>query len=483
MSRSGGDRGELLHPMEGGKQKVSRHGSRVNNVDGGGGMGNGYGHQESDSSSGDSYYTRRGRRSKSKSAAPTVIADYRLAPKLEKFKEGGNIKQFFKMFEEYCRNNVRGSRKFWLGALEDQLEGKVLETFHDLRDEDDEFEDTKEKLIQWYEDTEEVRRKSHKKKFKNAQRRDGDSLYIFSIRLESLFKKAYPTHDVQKSSKLFDRFKKCISRKAREALESQILNAKMKGEDIRWKFVQKWAQLRDNLAGVSSESESEDANSPKRGRTPKEISINLSQGDGYRQDKWQPSRGRSPSVGQRSNGAGMHCYACGKLGHFARECEWGQEKRCYNCADSRHLAKECTKPRVSRDSSQQRRDRSNSSQRGPVAGRGNYSSRGRGDMRGRGGARGAQQQWNRGSMHTGGQGRGYQQFGGSEYYGIPNQYGNGSYGYPGGYVYNPGSMLNPSANSYVPQQQLGGNQQLQSPGENNAPNASRLSGANAQPLN
>ena len=155
-----------------------------------------------------------------------------MAPKLEKFREGHNIRQFFQIFEEYCRNNVRGSRKFWSGVLEEYLEGRVLEVYRDLRDEDDEFEDTKDKLMQWYEDTEESRKKGHKKKFKNAQQKEGDSLYLFSIRLESLFKKAYPTHDSKKSSKLLDRFKRTISRKAREALESQIMSAKMKGENV-----------------------------------------------------------------------------------------------------------------------------------------------------------------------------------------------------------------------------------------------------------
>ena len=439
-----------------------------------------------DSSSSDESYTSASRSRRSRGKANKVAigaADYRMAPKMEKFKEGGNIKQFFKMFEEYCRNNVRGSRRFWLGALEEQLEGKVLEIFHDLRDEDDEYEDTKEKLIQWYEDTEEVRRKGHKKKFKNAQRREGDSLYIFSIRLESMFKRAYPGHDVHKSSKLFDRFKKAISRKARGALESQVMNAKMKGEQIDWRFVQRWAQLQDTMKDASSGSDvgSDDT---RQVRQTKKININLSQG-GEISDRSYVRRHRSQSTSKGSGSVNTHCYACGQQGHYAKECNWGEERRCYNCGDTQHIARECTTFRQPRDR-RRHSGNGNSHKMNQEYDRGGYRARGEGNnQRGKGFLRGRGEYWRQGRSHS------REVWGqqpadrGSQYYGVPNQYPGGAYSYqPGGYAYNPSprGAYNPYAAPFIPQQGDYSVQQVQ--GDCNTHNSGKVSGANtSRPLN
>ena len=414
---------------------------------------------------------RRSRTRRKKLDEPSITADNRMAPKLEKFREGGNIRNFFKMFEEYCRGNVRGSRKFWSAALEDHLEGRVLEVYKDLRDEDDEFEDTKDKLIQWYEDSAEFRTKGHKKRFKNAQRKEGDSLYLFSIRLESLFKRAYPSHDSHKSTKLLERFKKTISRKSREALESQIMNAKMKGENVDWSYVRKWAQLRDNVTYVSSDSDGDDSGSAKQQKRAKEININLSRGEERRYGGNQLFKRRSRSTERRSRSNNTHCYACGGQGHFANACELGQVQRCFNCGDTRHIARNCPNSRRFRD---QRREKSKrrasfSSQNRDLSGQreagqhyvSQYSGRnGRGNgspFRGRGGQRDRRSPRDRGY----GSGRGAGWFRrdnyqgspmdeGSQYYGLPNQYGPGYQ--QGAYVYNPGNGPNPYATPFHPQQ-------------------------------
>lgn len=46
-------------------------------------------------------------------------------------------------FKEYCRDNFKGRKYFWIGELEKQLTGKTLKGFRALRD----FEDTYEESI------------------------------------------------------------------------------------------------------------------------------------------------------------------------------------------------------------------------------------------------------------------------------------------------------------------------------------------------
>ena len=95
------------------------------------------------SSSASSVTQRRKRKvkyQKKKSSVSNIQGmDYRRAPKMEKFSEesGKDLKSYLRKFEDYCEENYRGGRDFWIGVLEDHLEGKLLNTFQLLRDNDD----------------------------------------------------------------------------------------------------------------------------------------------------------------------------------------------------------------------------------------------------------------------------------------------------------------------------------------------------------
>ena len=303
--------------------------------------------------------------------------DYRQAPKMEKFREesGCNIEHFFKKFEEYCRKNIRGGRNFWINVLEDHLEGSVVETFNQLRDQDDDYEDAKEKLIKWYKDSAEVRRKSHKKKFGNARPKSDESLYLFSIKLASLFKKAYPKHDMKKSKKLIDQFKKSIPRKMRETLDTQIMTRKMEGRKVDWNFVQKCMKLKDiDNHGGYKESGSDDE--PKK--KVKEVEINLGHEKHYGNNPGRMGRNRSSSSYRperaQSTQKSNECFTCGRSGHFSRECRWNLGL-CIICGQDNHLANNCPNRRELQAHS---RDETPHRSRTNLRGRGGYNPGGQG---------------------------------------------------------------------------------------------------------
>ena len=263
--------------------------------------------------------------------------DQRERPTLGKFKEDGpeSLQDFILDFEQHCKRNCQGGPRYWNAILEKHLEGKLLEVFKWLCDDYKDYFKARDKLIKWYEDNEELRLRKCKKKFRSAQPKHDESLFMFSIRLECLFKRAYPRSEVGKSKKLMDQFKYAIPKKAREALNAQIMHCKLRNERPNWEYLQqcvKFKDLDDELE-ASSESDREVGRRKRR-----EVVINLSQGEK------RPSRPRvqEPRIGR--SGTDRRCYTCGYEGHMSRECRWNLGL-CVVCGDKGHFIRDCPNKR------------------------------------------------------------------------------------------------------------------------------------------
>lgn len=138
--------------------------------------------------------------------------DNRSIPKQEPFHDeaGQDLNRYLVRFEEYCTNTFKGNRYLWIVELERNLQGRVLEGFRSLRDYEDDYEDVKSKLLTWYTNNKELRRKKAKKRFQNARPKPKESMYLFSTRLEGLYKLAFPKHDITQSKTLLNQFKKVV---------------------------------------------------------------------------------------------------------------------------------------------------------------------------------------------------------------------------------------------------------------------------------
>ena len=91
--------------------------------------------------------------------------DHRQAPTLKKFnlESGADIKQFFRTFERYCKDNIRGGEEFWINILKEHMEGSMEELFDQLVDQDYDYREAKHKLIRWCRDSEDMRKRKQKK--------------------------------------------------------------------------------------------------------------------------------------------------------------------------------------------------------------------------------------------------------------------------------------------------------------------------------
>ena len=160
--------------------------------------------------------------------------DNRQVPKLEKYREeaGMSLLKYLDKFERYCLENFRGSEDFWASELESHLEGTILNTYQHLKDQDDDYYDIKDKLVEYYQEDAYQRKRRYKRKFRKARPESGESLYLFSIRLAKIFRLLYPKKFDKNTKKLVRQFKRVIPNADRESLDVQLRYYRMEGRKL-----------------------------------------------------------------------------------------------------------------------------------------------------------------------------------------------------------------------------------------------------------
>jgi len=197
--------------------------------------------------------------------------DARKVPAQEIFDEdsGQDLRKYLIKFEKYCVNNFRGDRDLWIGELERHLEGKTREALRAMKDSNTSYEELKQKLLDWYDNLKELRRKKNKEKLSKIKYVTGESTFLYSTRLENLYKLCFPNKKINESKSLREKFVATVPKKFRSILSSTILAHKLSDKKITWKMIQKCARHYDlekeKEQGVSEEEKSE----------VKEIEINI----------------------------------------------------------------------------------------------------------------------------------------------------------------------------------------------------------------
>lgn len=120
--------------------------------------------------------------------------DHRPVPKPDRYtwQGGRNLEQFLLQFQNYCEGTFRGDSSLWVGELSSLLTGDVKEVLESVWTYGMSFSAVKEELLKWASTQTKHRDQEARFSFSTARLREGEALGRYCLRLEALFKVAYP---------------------------------------------------------------------------------------------------------------------------------------------------------------------------------------------------------------------------------------------------------------------------------------------------
>ena len=290
--------------------------------------------------------------------------DNRTVPDLDKYDEhsGLSLEEYMSRFEEFCGEKFRGKTYLWLNELERHLEERILEGYKSVKQSDDSYESLKAKLLKWYEEEDETRKKAARKNFEKAKIKKEESLLMYSNRILQLYKLAFPNKkDYNYSETLINKFRNTIPLEAQVPINQHVFTIKVSNKEVSWELMQRCARVFDveriHFRKEKKKGEDEDSEEDV-------IVVNLTKPNNLLNNTWQKKTNnnyrednnnsnykqqryddqntfhdkkfvRPPPMSQ-----GQMCNFCGRLGHVFNQCR-KRTNACFSCGKLGHQAKKC----------------------------------------------------------------------------------------------------------------------------------------------
>ena len=219
------------------------------------------------------------------------------------------------------------------------------------------YSDIKRKLLEW-----DRSQRSHtldkvERKWDNTKMENGETLMIYTSRLERLAGKLYKSKK-ERERQLIKRTMKTVPMEFREVLVRHDRDLPASGNSLNWDYVKRLAAGHDRHSTVTHEYGGDGYDSPvevffSRPELAKAVPDDVRRKDygiNYNNnpcgsDKSAPpqiyySKQRPPSP--RNNKGNFICHWCGKKGHTEDRC-WLKAGFCLICGDDKHPKERCPK--------------------------------------------------------------------------------------------------------------------------------------------
>ena len=307
-----------------------------------------------------------------------LIADRREAPAPEpfSFSAGRSFNTFICQFEAYCMAKfTEGTYERWTGELAKFLIDDALQMYRVFGGGDCAYSRMKSKLRLHMEGDADRERTRKFTRFHAAIPQDGESLYLYALRLERLYLAAYPTGDPEDSFELRSRFLATVP--AEEAVtvtrEEENLKTVLNVSRVPWSRLVALLRQRHEVVAAAVPSVKNDRQtssslvwsyneepqryrpdwrnragsgssfSPSYGSFPRSQRSSFS--PSHRSNEIQNQRRRS--ISRDRVGQSAVCNFCGIPGHLFKNC-WRRLGYCLRCGSSEHLLVDCRRPHPGR---------------------------------------------------------------------------------------------------------------------------------------
>ena len=221
-----------------------------------------------------------------------------------------------------------------------------------------EYKVVKRKLLDWFDEEKEARKRRARKNFEGARMRTNENVLMYSNRVLSLFKLAFPRKNFKTSTTLIDRFRSSVPKRVKNLIDNQIFNCKLDDRKLDWERIQKCVRIYDLEQEEKKDQSDDDVVEVNLADAARRESRNLNNNSFYQQNSNFPNF-QSDTTPVKSNDQQYHktrkfatqwskppthtlqtCHYCGRFGHKIKNCR----KRlgtCFKCGDFGHLAKDC----------------------------------------------------------------------------------------------------------------------------------------------
>lgn len=265
---------------------------------------------------------------------------------------GRSFARFLKAFESYCSSRYsREARDLWTSELGRYLVGEIKEVFDAMNGADLRYRDIKTQLTMWHSEARERISSGRRSQFRRASPKPGESLKIYAIRLEYLYRAAYPKQKTIHGKDLHRQLMKTIPSDVAEALEKDLALLKAaSGRKSTWQDIRSLLEIQDKTMRRQQTMSSSAV--PPSTVPSSAVPLNHNSGDG---SPWKgasttylsmevqaPGRPSEKRETQRNHSIGNQpfCGWCRKDNHSYEYCR-RRLNLCLRCGAADHKVAQC----------------------------------------------------------------------------------------------------------------------------------------------